>query len=300
MRLAVLNVMTGTDIAESVRRQRDLGLLDVDLKSDIFGKRITDLTDGEAGKVRTLVEDNGMSVYCLSTELFGDWIERGEADFRRAQLGPVARTVELVGILRPRMVRLLAPQQGERPAGVTLGDHLAQRAPWLLEQFREATRLLRATGVAVTVENEVHGCILANPDDVLSFFAALDVPDEIGFTWDIQNMWALGTAPSLEIYRQLRPLICYVHLKGGRAGIDGALRWRSPLRQATWPVREVLSEVVKDGVSPVICLNPSHGVTPPGYDRAAEVDDDLRFVREILHDREEPPRRDAEERGVPE
>jgi sugar phosphate isomerase/epimerase len=281
MRLAVLNVMTGTDIAESIRRQRDLGLVDLDLKSDIFGKRITDLTDGEAGKVRALAEDHGMSVYCLSTELFYDWVERGEDHFRREHLGPVMRTVELAGILRPRMVRLLAPQMGERPGAVSLGEHLVQQVPWLLDLFREATSTLMAAGVGVTVENEVHGCMLASPEDVLSFFAALDVPD-VRFTWDIQNMWALGTAPSVDVYRRLRPLTGYVHLKGGRAGIDGALRWRSPLRQATWPVREVVAEVVRDGVSPVICLNPSHGVSPPGYDRAAEVEDDLRFVREIL------------------
>lgn len=282
VRLAVLNVMTGTNIAESIRRQRDLGLVDVDLKSDIFGKSVTRLTDGEAGKVRSLVEENDMSVYCLSTELFGDWVEHGEDHFRREHLGPVRRVVELVDVLQPGMVRLLAPQMGERPADVSLGEHLGQRAPWLLDFYREATQALVATGVRVTVENEVHGCILACVDDVVSFFAALDIPDEICFTWDIQNLWALGTVPSVDVYRQLRPLIGYVHVKGGRAGADGALRWRSPLRHATWPVREVVAEVVKDGVSPVVCLNPSHGVSPPGFDRTGEVDDDLRFMRELL------------------
>ena len=286
VRLAVLNSMTGADIAESVLRQRDLGLVDLDLKDSLFGKNVLSLSDKEARHVRTLAADNGMSVYCLSTGLFGDWIERGAEHFRREYLPQIAQAVELVSILQPQMVRLLAPQMGERPADVALGEHLDLHAPWLLDLFREAIKALTATGVRVTVENEVNGCVLASVDNVVSFFTALDMADDVGFTWDIQNMWALGTAPSVDVYRRLRPLIVYVHLKGGRAGVDGALRWRSPLRQATWPVPEVLAEVARDGLSPVVCLNPSHGAASPGYDRMAEVDDDLRFVRTLLSEQE--------------
>ena len=61
----------------------------------------------------------------------------------------------------------------------------------------------------------------------------------------------MGTIPSLGVYEQLRPLIAYFHLKGGQSGEGStALRWRSSLEDATWPVGEITRQVVADGVSP--------------------------------------------------
>ena len=95
-------------------------------------------------------------------------------------------------------------------------------------------------------------------------------------------MWQMGTFPTPEVYRRLRPLLAYYHLKGGQSepGSD-ALRWKSSLEDASWPVREITRQVVADGVSPVICLNGSHGARKPGYSYDEVLERDLAFATEI-------------------
>ena len=96
----------------------------------------------------------------------------------------------------------------------------------------------------------------------------------------------MGTFPTLEVYRRLRPLIAMVHVKGGAAEApaapgqpDGPLKWRTALADASWPVLDILRAVVADGVSPVICLNPSHGERKTGYDYTDVVGRDIEFLR---------------------
>jgi hypothetical protein len=99
----------------------------------------------------------------------------------------------------------------------------------------------------------------------------------------VRNLWECGTLPSLEVYEVLKPLIGYVRLKGGQHGPTSAsLRFRSALEDASWPVAEIVARIVKDGVSPVICLNPSQGMAKPGcnYDRLTERD--LAFARTLV------------------
>ena len=93
----------------------------------------------------------------------------------------------------------------------------------------------------------------------------------------------MGTFPSLEVYERLKPLIGYYHLKGGRAEVEGGdLVWASSLEDASWPVLDITAAVIRDGVSPVICLNPSHGQRPEGYDAAAVWQQDLALLREAF------------------
>jgi len=45
----------------------------------------------------------------------------------------------------------------------------------------------------------------------------------------------------------------------------GDLKYASSLEDASWPVIDIVKAVIKDGISPVICLNPSHGKRRPGF-----------------------------------
>lgn len=94
-------------------------------------------------------------------------------------------------------------------------------------------------------------------------FRNLNRGDRARFTYDVQNLWEMGTAPTLAVYHALQPVIGYLHVKGGRAGPDGGFAWRSPLRTASWPVAQIVRAAIADGVSPCICLNPSHGAVAP-------------------------------------
>ena len=134
-----------------------------------------------------------------------------------------------------------------------------------------------------TIENETNGCILCDGETVRAFFERLDRPGRAVFTWDVQNMWQCGAFPSLAIYEQIKPYIAYYHVKGGQAEAGGrALRYKSPLKDASWPVLAITQKVVSDRVSPVICLNPSHGEKTPGYDEKAETELDVAFLQTEL------------------
>jgi hypothetical protein len=180
---------------------------------------------------------------------------------------------------------LLAARTKRRPELDDAIDYVSARHGWLLDLYREAIDRITKAGFRATIENEAHACILSKPDEVLSFFEILDHGDDVCLTWDVQNLWQMGTYPSVQVYEQLRDLIGYYHLKGGIACEGNEdLCWRSALEDASWPVVEITRQVVEDGVSPIICLNPSHGQSRPGVDDADVTQRDLSFVRDLIRE----------------
>ncbi len=278
MALTLLNGMADPDFPTALRVHQAWGLPVLDLKDGIFGKYILDLTDDEAARAADLAAAHGLTVYCLSTTLFHAAVEEGEAAFRAAALAPVDRAIAVGRALQPRLIRLLAPQLRARAAVADGVSHVQAHHPWLLPLYREAIDRLQAAGFHVTIENECGQCLLGCADEALAFFAALD-RHNVGFTWDIQNMWEVGAVPTLDAYTALRPLLDYVHLKGGQSDGGTRLRWASALEDASWPGLAITRRVVADGVSPVVCLNPSHGARKPGYDYADVTTRDLAFLR---------------------
>ena len=284
--ITMLNSMADRDFETALDRHVEWGLRHLDVKDSVFGTGVADLTGAEARRAAELIEARGLSVYCMSTQLFHGDVEVGEAAFRAAHLEPLERSIAVAEVLRPNLFRLLSARTTRR-GQVDDSVHnsiawLRDEHPWVIACYREAVERLAAAGLRVTIENECHANILATPDEVTGFFAELDCGDAVNLTWDVQNMWQMGTVPTLEVYGELRPLLAYYHLKGGQAAPgSGALHWKSSLEDASWPVREITQQVVADGVSPVICLNGSHGKRKPGYAYAGVLDRDLAFAREI-------------------
>jgi len=281
--MTILNSMAGGDFSAALGTHVEWGIRALDLKDRMFGKKLIDLTDEEATRAAEAIGERDLSVHCLSSGLFFDEVEAGEAAFREKHLGAVDRLVELARILQPKLVRLLAPKTARRNELADCTDYLTAEHPWLVSLYGEAVDRIHDAGFAATIENEVHGCIFSTPDEVIAFFDALGRRDKCCLTWDVQNLWQMGTFPSLEVYERLRPLIGYYHLKGGRAEQEGGdLVWAASLEDASWPVLEITGAVIRDGVSPAICLNPSHGERPDGYDGTSVWQQDLAFLRQAF------------------
>lgn len=280
--ITMLNSMADRDFETALDRHVEWGLHHLDVKDSVFGKGVTDLSDAEARRAADMVDARGLSVYCMSTQLFHGDVEVGEAAFRAAHLEPLERAIEVARILRPSLFRLLSARTTRREQIDDSVAWLGAEQPWVIPCYREAVQRLADAGLRVTIENECHANIFASPEEVTGFFAELDCGDAVNLTWDVQNMWQMGTVPTMEVYRQLRPLLAYFHLKGGQAepGSD-ALCWKSSLEDASWPVREITRQVVADGVSPVVCLNGSHGKRRPGYPYDGVLARDIAFVREV-------------------
>ena len=285
VRLTMLNSMAAVDFEQALDRHAQWGLTDLDLKDQIFGKGILDLSDSEVERAARLIQAGGFEVNTLSTVLFQYDIdterEKHESDLTRG----VPRVIEICRVLKPRQVRLIAARTSRRAAGGELVEYLQRSQPWVLPIYREAVDRLQAADQQVVIENECHGCIFACAADVVAFFAALDRTGKAGFIWDIQNLWQMGEFPSLTAYEHLKPLIRHCHLKGGQ--IDGTsthLCWRTALEDASWPVLEIVRRVVADAAVPVICLNPSHGAPKPGYNYDNAVERDIAFLRREIPD----------------
>ena len=268
--LTMLAEMMNRDLDAAVGQLTVLNIRHLDLKNHVFDRSIDDLDEERRQRLAALVERTGTRVYCFSSTLAHRNVsEVGEREFRQSLETGIGNMVETARSVRPAKVRLLACEFAERAEYVDATVYLDEHAPWVYAAYRDAIDQIESAGLAATIENEPN-TILSNPAETVAFFARLDRP-RATFTWDVQNMWQSGTYPSLGVYRTLRPVTDYVHLKGGRAG-SGAprdLAFRCPLEEASWPVREVVAEVLADGASPVICLNSSHGAVADDYELAA-------------------------------
>ncbi|MDP6380933.1 MAG: TIM barrel protein [Phycisphaerae bacterium] len=282
VKLTMLSSMADAHFEPALEKMARWDIDVLDLKDGIFGRNVTDLTDEEAARARQLIDAKGMSVHCLSTGLFSGDIEDGEAAFEKHR-GGVARIIEIARVLRPHFIRLMSASCSRRGEIADSAAYIGENCPWLIGLYSEAIDAISDAGFAVTIENGIGGSIFANPSEILRLFEMLRRRGRVSLTWDVQNLWLEGTFPSLGVYRALKPLIGYVHLKGGMAEAGGtALRWLSTLEDASWPVLEITRQVVADGTSPVICLNDPHGDLRGGYDGSDIAHRDLEFLRRCM------------------
>jgi hypothetical protein len=187
--------------------------------------------------------------------------------------------------MHPQVIRLLSARTRRRDELDNSIDYLRDQHPWVIDTYREAVDMISDAGFHTTIENEVEMCIFTKPREVSDFFTLLDRQETAHYTWDVQNMWGCGTYPSMTVYEQLKPYIGYYHVKGGQVGDDGhTLQWSTALEDASWPVTEITNRVINDGISPVICLNPSHGKQKPGYDYTDVYWRDIDFLNRVIRE----------------
>ena len=282
-RLTVLNGMVGSDIAAALNQHVVWGLSDVDLRDSIFGKAIADISLDEAKQLAEMLSARRLSVYCFSTTFFYLPVEDGPDAFR-AQAERLGHVLQLAQILKPTYIRLLSAQIKRRAEIQDSNAYLKAQYAWVLPLYAEAVDKIAAAGFKTCIENELHSCIFGNPSEIVEFFRLLDRPGKACLTWDVANLWQHGTYPSREVFRVLRPLMGYYHLKGGRSesGNLSGLKWMSALDDSSWPVTEITREVMRSGVSPVICLNPPHGSPNPAYDYRNVTARDVTFAKKLI------------------
>lgn len=283
VKITMLSSMADTDFERALDTHVQWNIELVDLKDAIFGKSIVELTREEAGHAAALIQDRALSVYCLSTGLFHGDIEAGEGAFRRDYQGKVEHIISLANVFNPKLIRLLAAQTPKRAEIENCAKYINKKHSWLIPAYAEAVDMIFEAGYKTTIENETGNCIFSNPDEVIEFFRELNRPDKVSLTWDVQNLWQMGTYPTIEVYLKLRNTIGYYHLKGGQSKSKGGeLIWRSALEDASWPVVEITKQVIHDGAADVLCLNSSHGQVKEKYDFGDMAKRDLDFIRAAI------------------
>ena len=276
MHLSVLAEMLDKDLPTALAVMRDHRLAFVDLKQHVYDSRIHQLDGDQRYRLHDDLRRHNVELYCLASTLgHRNVLATPERGFRDELEQGIANLLETVAIVRPRMIRLLACSAISGTGERLLVTDVDRLAPWVFPAYREAISQIASHGVTVTIENEPDS-LLSSPEEVRTFFARLDGCGDVGFTWDIQNMWQSGVFPSVTVYERMKPVINYVHLKGGRQAstVDSSLRYRCGLETASWPVVDLVRRVIADDISPVVCLNTSHGELPdddPFGDVAADV-----------------------------
>jgi sugar phosphate isomerase/epimerase len=279
--LTVLNSMAGTQIEACMDQHVAWGLRLLDLKDRLFGKSVVELYGNEATQIAKWALDRNLSIHTMSTGLFHSDIEAGEGAFREKWMPVLEATLRVAKDLNPHQIRLLMAMSSKRLDILDSVVYLKACHAWVFDVYREAIDRIVDAGFEVVVENEVKDCLFSRPQEIVSFFDVLDRQNAVALIWDVQNLWQMGTFPSLDVYQMLKPLIGMIHVKGGRAEVSGgALVWKAGLAQASWPVVPILKTAIADGVSPVICLNPSHGKKPNGYIENTEAN--LKFLRDSI------------------
>ena len=171
--ITMLSSMAGRDFIDALNRHVAWGLELLDLKDAIFDKKLIDLTIKEAEQAAAEIAGRGLQTYCLSSLLFGGFVEDGPKAFRRAHLDPLDHLLELAGTLRPVLVRLLVPETTHRSRLSNAVAYARSAHGWLFDLFAEAIERIQRAGYHTTIENEVGGCLLSSPREVRDFFSFL-------------------------------------------------------------------------------------------------------------------------------
>lgn len=238
--LTMLNSMAATDFGESLRVHQEWGLEWMDLRDEIYGNWLKTLDVPTAQRAKAAIDAAGLKVFCLSTSIFFADIAKGEQEFRDGHLEKLKEIIEVAKVFQPQVVRIIAAQLPEKEPGTPSIPLIKEKYPWLVEVYREALQLIADAGLTPTIENEAFQCFLSLPEDFTEFFEWLDRPEIAHLTWDVQNQWATGVFPSLEVYETLKPLMHYYHVKGGQTdGTSDKLAWNVALEDASWPVVEI-------------------------------------------------------------
>jgi Xylose isomerase-like TIM barrel len=283
-KLTMLSAMAGSNFEQACRRHAEEGLQWLDLKDGLFGENINNVSLDNARRAAAIARDHGLRVFCFSTALCESELNAGESAFRARHLPTLDHVLKVADILEPTHIRLIGARLKPFPTTESTLAVVERDLPWTFNVYREMVDRIAASGRRVLIENETGNIILNRPDSILRFFELLDRSDKARYTWDVQNLWQVGVFPSLDVYRQLKPVIGCLHLKGGRTeDPDNKLVYASSLEDASWPVADIVGTAVRDGVAPFLCLNPSHGAKPPGYPSLWEITRrDIAFLRKTV------------------
>ncbi len=279
----MLSSMAGGDFEQACRRHAGLGLRWLDIKDGLWRENINLVSLDNARRAADVARAHGLRVFCFSTALCETELNVGAAAFRARHLPTLDHVLRVADILQPGHIRLISARLkpfpvGESPIAVVEREH-----PWAFDVYREMMDRITGSGRRALIENETGNVIFNRPEGILRFFERLERPDKVHYAWDVQNLWQTGVVPTLEVYRQLNPVIGCLHLKGGRTEGDGQnLVYASSLEDASWPVADIVGAAVADGVAPFLRLNPSHGKKPPGYDGGQVTQSDIAFLRQKI------------------
>lgn len=189
-------------LEEAVKLAADAGFDAVDIRMREDGIHITpDISDEEAVRVRTMVEDAGLHVSGLTTYWEAGKIDRDEA---RGELDGIARSLEVANVLGAGFVRISSADYQRAY------DYEVCRAAFR-DQMMAIGTMAAAAGIIVTPEQH-GGRYISSAGQCLDMLRGLEHPN-LGLVFDPGNAVSEGFERPWVQVRMLRHWIKNVHVK---------------------------------------------------------------------------------------
>lgn len=180
MYISIFSDELAMDVTKGLPIIKSWGLDAVDFRGRIFGKAIEKLNDTELKQLRTLVDENEMSVGCLQSSLAKvHWPDANRQKEEAEKLEGLIRAADALDCRLVRSFFYWQPPKEEQGRLAIQPDVLQKTA----DMFAPLAERARAAELAITFEN----CGVT-PDEVFAMLDILDVP-EWGMAWDVANTW---------------------------------------------------------------------------------------------------------------
>lgn len=190
------------DLARALEVLAEEGIAHLDLRT-LWGKSVVDLSDEEARRARSLIENRGLQVTALSTPVGKSPVT---ADFA-PELARFRRAIDLAGELGAPYLRVfsfMAPEEGA-----------ARYRPEALDRLGQLCELAGRAGLTLAHENEEGGFCAWRPEDCVAFHRAL--PENFQALFEPCSFAVMEIDP-LPALAMLDPYLAYVHVRDTRRG----------------------------------------------------------------------------------
>ncbi len=212
--LGVMTEEAGDDIQTSIETVGKLGLKRLEVSG--FGpQKVSDLSDQEVGELKAALDDNGITVSCISPTIFFNLPLRAAPDERsywgsyNEHMEALRRSIGIAHRLGTRIVRVFGFKTETMLDPPLTGDHW----PLLVQKFGDAVALAEKEDVTLAVEtcffNNIGTCTMARRlmDDLGS--------PNFKVLWDVVNCLYSGEKLFPEAFDLVKDDIVHIHLKDG-------------------------------------------------------------------------------------
>jgi sugar phosphate isomerase/epimerase len=205
MKLAVISDEVAQDFDRVVAFARDFNLDGIEIRS-VWDKPPHKLTDDDVASIKQKASAAGLEICGIAAPVFKCNI-RDEAEVAE-HVGILQRCVEVAKRWETPLIRVFTGWRAEEPPG----EH-AHGARLFREQLLPQTA---GTGITLGIENE-YSTNVADSDEILSFFGALDAPG-VTLVWDPCNiLYMHKRTDSLgHDYPRIKHLVGHFHVKDAR------------------------------------------------------------------------------------
>ncbi len=230
-------------LSRQLEAHRDLGWRHIEVRT-VEGTNLTDLSDEDFARVAAAIEQSGLQVSCLASQL-ANWARPVDSDFER-DLSELRRAVPRMQRLQTPFIRCMSYPNSKTP----LPDLEWRREA--VRRLKELARIAGDGGVTLVHEN-CNGWGGQGPGQTLDLLAdvgsrhlklVFDTGNPIPYR---QDAW--------DYYQKVRDHVIYVHVKDYAVSPDGKEKAVFP-GDGKGAVREIVADLLRRGYTGGFSIEP--------------------------------------------